>query len=66
MGRVSGEGVNFSPLSPLGMGMRDIADRFSGLRSMPTWRGTWEVDGCSGVVLGLAVVETERQLAARG
>lgn len=41
MGRESGDGVNFSPRSPLGMGILDMADVLPGLgsRSMP--RGTF-------------------------
>jgi hypothetical protein len=41
--------VKFSPLSPRGMGMREMALMASGLRSKPTWRGTrrrgWDFGG---------------------
>ena len=43
-GRVRVEGVNCSFFSPLGMGMREMAETASGLRSRPTWRGTWVAD----------------------
>jgi hypothetical protein len=31
--------VNFSPVVPAGMGMRDIALKLEGFRSRPTWMG---------------------------
>ena len=39
MGRDRTAGPNVSPLTPLGIGMREIAERFSGLRSMPMCSG---------------------------
>jgi hypothetical protein len=35
-GRASSEGVKTSPRSPLGIGIREMAERASGLRSRPT------------------------------
>lgn len=56
MGRERGEGVNFSPRSPFGMGILDIAEVWSGLRSRSMRRGTL---GASVGLLGGGLVLVE-------
>ena len=54
-GRTRVEGVKCSFFSPLGIGMREMAEMALGLRSRPTWRGTWAADGFEVLFFGEAV-----------
>ncbi len=79
MGRGSGDGVNFSPRSPLGMGILEMADVLAGLRSRSMRRGTLggeegvEEEDFEGSVTGgslvgrwtLDVVEARRRVGVR-